>query len=110
MTGVQTCALPIYRFPFDIICDPERKLYERFSVFPADTMFDLAGDDFQAVLPLAASMFSGPGEAVQPPEGLQDQLPAWFAVDGEGVIRHAHYGESLFDVPDAAAMAEALRA
>lgn len=98
------------KFPFEIVCDPERKLYERFCVFPADTMFDLAGDDLRSVLPLAASMFSGSGKGAQPPEGLQDQLPAWFAVDGAGIIRHAHYGETLFDVPDASAMAAALRA
>ncbi len=97
------------KYPFEIICDPERKLYERFSVFPADTMFDLAGDDFQSILPVAVSMFSGPQKDAPPPEGMQDQLPAWFAVDGAGVIRHAHYGETLFDMPDAAAMAEALQ-
>ncbi len=97
------------RFPFDIVCDPERTLYERFSVFPADTMFDLAGDDLQALLPMAAGMFFGSGREDAPHEGLQDQLPAWFAVDGDGVVRCAHYGESIFDVPDAAAMAEAMR-
>lgn len=97
------------RFPFDVICDPERTLYERFSVFPADTMFDLAGDDLQALLPMAAGMFFGSGVEAAPHEGLQDQLPAWFAVDGNGVVRRAHYGESVFDVPDAAAMAEAMR-
>ena len=97
------------RFPFDVVCDPERTLYERFSVFPADTMFDLAGDDLQALLPMAAGMFFGSGREDAPHEGLQDQLPAWFAVDGDGVARCAHYGESIFDVPDAAAMAEAIR-
>lgn len=97
------------RFPFDVICDPDRTLYERFSVFPADTMFDLAGDDLQALLPMAASMFFGSGGEAAPHEGLQDQLPAWFAMDGDGVVRRAHYGESIFDVPDAAAMAEAMR-
>ncbi len=97
------------RFPFDVICDPERTLYERFSVFPADTMFDLAGDDLQTLLPMAASMFFGSGGEAAPYEGLQDQLPAWFAVDGDGVVRRVHYGESIFDVPDAAAMAEAMR-
>lgn len=97
------------RFPFDVVCDPERTLYERFSVFPADTMFDLAGDDLQVLLPMAAGMFFGSGGEAAPHEGLQDQLPAWFAVDGDGVVRRAHYGESVFDVPDAAAMAEAMR-
>ncbi|MCX4373581.1 MAG: hypothetical protein OSJ58_17530, partial [Dysosmobacter sp.] len=76
---------------------------------PADTMFDLAGDDLQALLPMTAGMFFGSGREDAPHEGLQDQLPAWFAVDGDGVVRRAHYGESVFDVPDAAAMAEAIR-
>lgn len=90
-------------FPFDIICDPNRELYERFNVFTADTMFDLPGDNIQAILPMIGSMFSGDG-ASQPTEGAQDQVPSWFAIDGEGKILHAHYGSSLFDVPSAEEM------
>lgn len=90
-------------FPFDIICDPDRVLYERFNVFTADTIFDLPGDNIQAVLPMVGSMFGSDG-APAPTEGAQDQLPAWFAIDTDGKIVHAHYGENLFDVPSAEAM------
>ncbi len=90
-------------FPFDIICDPERKLYDRFNVFTADTMFDLLPENILELLPMADKLMSG-GMGGAEAEGAQDQLPAWFAVDGDGKILHAHYGTSLFDVPGAEEM------
>jgi len=91
-------------FPFDIICDPDRKLYERLNVFSADFIFDLAGDNFQAMIPMLGQAMSGGGGNQQPTEGEKNQLPAWFAIDAEGKILYAHYGNSLFDVPEAEEM------
>lgn len=90
-------------FPFDIICDPDRKLYEKFNVFTADTIFDLPGDNFQAMIPMMGQVMSGGGDQ-QPTEGEQNQLPAWFTVNAEGKILYAHYGNGLFDVPEAEEM------
>ncbi len=95
--------------PFDIICDPDRVLYERFNVFTADTMFDLPGDNIQAILPMIGSMFSGGEQNSAPTEGAQDQLPSWFAIGADGKLCHVHYGESLFDVPSAKEMVDALK-
>lgn len=91
-------------YPFDFICDPDRVLYNRFNVFAADSAFDLLGDDIKACMPMVAKMMSGPASK---PEGEQNQLPAWFALDEQGKIVFAHYGENLFDVPTAQTMKEA---
>lgn len=86
-------------YPFDIICDPKRKLYERFDVFTANSMFDLPGDHMREMIPMLVGTF-GTGETLQAkPEGELTQLPAWFAVDRDGMVKNAHYGKDLFDVP-----------
>lgn len=106
--SIHTAMNGVNVFPFDIICDPDRKMYERFNVFTADSMMDLPGDNLQAALPMLSSFFSGSG-AQEPTEGAQDQIPSWFAIDAAGKIIHAHYGTSLFDVPDADAMIAVLQ-
>lgn len=83
-------------YPFEVICDSQRALYERFSVFPADTIYALPGDHLHEILPQAAGMLLGAG---QPTEGDSLQLPALFLIGADGVIRYAHYGEDLFDLP-----------
>lgn len=83
-------------YPFEVICDSQRALYERFSVFPADTIYALPGDHLHEILPQAAGMLLGTG---QPTEGDSLQLPALFLIGADGVIRYAHYGEDLFDLP-----------
>lgn len=83
-------------YPFEVICDKERALYERFSVFPADTLFALPGDHMHEILPQAASMLLGSKE---PTEGNVLQLPALFLIGADGVVRYAHYGEDVFDLP-----------
>lgn len=89
-------------YPFEVICDKERGLYERFSVFPADSLFALPGDHVHEILPQAAAMFMG-GSA--PAEGDSLQLPAVFLIGADGVVRYAHYGKDVFDMPIAEAIA-----
>lgn len=91
-----------YRFPFEIICDPDRKLYDRFNIFTADSMFDLLGDDLQKVAPMAMGMLAGGDQ--EPPEGAQDQLPVWVAIGADGVIRAVYRCKDMFDAPDVQAL------
>lgn len=87
-----------YKFPFEIICDPDRVLYDRFNIFTADSMFDMLGDDLQKVAPMAMGMLSGGNQ--EPPEGAQDQLPVWIAIGADGVIRAVYRCKDMFDTPD----------
>ena len=85
-------------YPFEIICDPDRKLYDRFNIFTADSMFDMMGDDLQKVAPMLMGMLSGGNS--EPPEGAQDQLPVWIAIGADGVIRQVYRCADMFDAPD----------
>lgn len=87
-----------YRLPFEIICDPERKLYDRFNIFTADSMLDVLGDDLPKVAPMLMGMMAGGSQ--EPPEGAQDQLPVWVAIGADGVIRSVYRCKDLFDAPD----------
>ena len=89
-------------YPFEIICDPDRKLYDRFNIFTADSMFDMLGDDLQRVGSLVMGMLSGGNS--EPPEGAQDQLPVWIAIGADGVIRHVYRCKDMFDAPDVQAL------
>jgi len=86
-------------YPFEIICDPDRKLYDRFNIFTADSMFDMLGDDLQKVAPMVMGMFSGSSDQT-PPEGAQDQLPVWIAIGADGIIRQVYRCKDMFDAPD----------
>lgn len=87
-----------YKFPFEIICDPDRKLYDRFNIFTADSMLDMLGDDLQKIAPMAMGMLAGGNQ--EPPEGAQDQLPVWIAIGADGVIRSVYRCRDMFDTPD----------
>lgn len=95
-------------YPFEVICDPQRRLYDRFSVFPADTIFALPGNHLHEMLPAAADMFLSSG--AQQPEGDPLQLPACFVIGGNGTVLYAHYSEDLFDLPDPKDLLGLLRA
>ena len=95
-----------YQLPFEIICDPHRKLYDRFNIYTADSMLDMLGDDLQKAAPMLMGMMSGNGSQ-EPPEGSQDQLPVWIAIGADGLIRDVYRCTSLFDMPDIQKLMEA---
>ncbi|MDP2317683.1 MAG: peroxiredoxin-like family protein [Pseudomonadota bacterium] len=52
--------------------------------------------------------FASLGLARARPEGGVDQLPAEFLVGADGHLRYAHYGRTIFDLPDVEALCAAL--
>ena len=42
-------------------------------------------------------------------EGIEEQLPAAFVVDGNLSVTYAHYGKNGGDIPDVSQMAELLK-
>jgi len=90
--------------PFEIICDPEQKLYKAFVIEPAGSMAKMA--DLKMVGKIVKATKMGIKHGAY--EGDEQQLPAAFVVDGERKILYAHYAKSVSDLPDAAELSKLL--
>lgn len=85
--------------PFEIICDDDMNFYQTLMIEPAKSMDELAGkmlDKLQKKGALADEYGFEHGDY----EGDEQQLPALFIVDENGVIDYAHYAEELIDMPE----------
>ena len=80
------------KFPFDVIGDPEKKLYAQFGV----------GSSIFAILdvrawPAIARGNSAKDKPTAEPEGGVLGLPADFLINAEGKIVASHYGRHAYD-------------
>lgn len=77
-----------------LLADPEGRSYAAYGV-----QASLAGYLAPANLPvLFRAIRQGYRHGAF--EGRETQQPAAFVIDGDGVIRHAHYGRNIADLPD----------
>ena len=90
--------------PFDLVCDPDKKLYRQFEISPAASMGDLVNDKAMAKIAKAKAAGMVHGEY----EGEELQLPAAFVMDAQGRLLYAHYGKGAEDVPSPAALTQLL--
>jgi len=81
--------------PFDILCDPDQKLYKDFEIPPAPSMEAMI--DPSAVAKIAKAKLAGYKHGDY--EGEELQLPAAFVVDEHMVLTYAHYGKTAGDIP-----------
>ena len=91
--------------PFDIICDPDQKLYKDFEINPAKSKLGMV--DFKTIGKMKQAKSAGLEHGKY--EGDELQLPAVFVLDRERTVTHAHYGKKVSDVPDADTLAAWLR-
>ena len=80
--------------PFQIICDPQEKLYKEFEINPAKDMQELGGGKVAEKVVEARKLFSH-GEY----EGEELQLPAAFVVEKDLTVTYARYGKDGADIP-----------
>ncbi len=84
--------------PFEIICDPEMKIYQALDILPAKSKEELLGDGLEKLQ--AKSQKAGElGFKHGDYEGDEAQLPALFIVEKDGTISYAHYAKSIMDMP-----------
>lgn len=91
-------ALEGSNIPFEVICDDDMSFYKTLVIEPAKSMEELAGtmlEKLQAKGALAEQYGFTHGDY----EGDEQQLPALFIVDENGVITYAHYAAELADMP-----------
>ncbi len=88
-------------FPFELVCDPDQTLYERYNVAPALSMEKMAST---AVLrKIGAARAAGFTHGAY--EGNELQLPAAFLLDPGLSVKKAHYGANPSDLPTVDEMA-----
>ena len=86
--------------PVRIICDPELKIYKALDILPAASMEELAGDaDSQAKLKEKGGKAREAGFVHGDYEGDEQQLPALFVLDSDGVVLYSHYAKNIMDMP-----------
>ena len=84
--------------PFEIITDPEQKIYELLEIRPAESMEAMCNgvmDELKAKAKKAAERGFHHGDY----EGNEQQLPALFIVNEDGTVLYAHYAETIMDMP-----------
>ena len=84
--------------PFEIICDPDQKIYELLSIEPARSMEELAGGNMDELRAKGAAAKEA-GFVHGDYEGNEQQLPAMFIVAEDGTVEYAHYATNIVDMP-----------
>ena len=84
--------------PFEIICDNAFDIYNALEINPAETREQLVGDALDKLKVKGAAAREA-GFRHGDYEGNELQLPALFITDGEGNVKHAHYGTDIMDMP-----------
>ena len=98
------------KYPFELIADPEAKLYDRFNIFEADSVVNLiAGDkafikmtqgnvrnllDSENTDNLLTALFSGTENGHR-----ELQLSAFTIIEPDMTVSYAYYGKTLTDFP-----------
>lgn len=91
--------------PFDIICDPEQKLYKQFEIGVAESMAQMA--DLKTIKKIAKAKAKGFQHGDY--EGEELQFPCTLVVDQELTLTYVHYGTSAGDVPNTDELAGLLK-
>jgi peroxiredoxin len=81
-------------WPFTIISDPEGKIFQLYGVDAGGIIKYLhPAGLFAAIKAISRGFRHGKFE------GKETQLPAAFAMTGDKLIKYAHYGENISDMP-----------
>ena len=119
---VYTLAQHQKKYPFELVADPEFKLYEKYNVFEADGIVNmLAGDKLIEFvigkniykllnLEMIESVNSALAPAEETTEGpRENQLCAFVAVDKDMNVTYSHYAKTMTDFPDVKDILKILR-
>lgn len=81
-------------WPFEIVCDPTGDVYRRYAVEAGGVMRYLHPAGLVAT---AKALCSGASHGRF--EGRETQLPAVFVIGPDRIVKYAHYGTHIGDVP-----------
>ena len=84
--------------PFYLICDSKQEIYKTLEINAASDMPSLVGEDM-AKLQEKGAKAARAGFKHGDYEGIEEQLPAFFFVDGDMTVKEAHYAKTIMDMP-----------
>ncbi|WP_082760003.1 PatB family C-S lyase [Abyssisolibacter fermentans] len=90
--------------PYDIICDPDQKLYKLYNLNTAYSQMGMASGKVLEKGMKAMQMGIQHGKY----EGNELQLPAAFLINEKGIVEFVHYGKDASDIPSVEEMIEKL--
>ena len=106
-------AKPLGDYPFEIIADPEAKLYKKYNVFEADSaVYAVAGDKLfseKVGSDQAKIMESGVFAPADENEFRPLQLFAFVGIDENKKVVYSYYSKTIGDFPDIDGIAEILK-
>ena len=91
--------------PFPLICDSDMHIYRSLDIQPAASMEQLVGNDLVR-LQAKGEKAKACGFSHGMYECNEQQLPAFFYVDENRTVIHAHYGTTIMDMPTVSEMIE----
>ncbi len=91
--------------PFDIICDPDKSLYQKYNVLPSQTLQAMI--DKKALYKVAVAKKEGIKHGKY--EGDELQLPATIIIDNELDVNYVHYGKTVGDILSVDELVEVLK-
>lgn len=114
-SGIETVVRNSKKYPFELIADPDKILYDKYNVFEADGFVQmLAGDKlYEAFVGknvkklLNTNMVNSIASALDGDDGSSDngprqlQLSAFVAVDKNMNVTYSHYCKTIADFPSA---------
>ncbi len=88
-----------------LLCDPESRLYQRFSVLPAQSEEEMHGKHFfEKIKKVEAAGLVGGKK-----EGIAWQLPAAFIIDPQNTVIYSYYGKEAADMPEPEQLLEVMK-
>ena len=88
--------------PLEIICDTDMNIYKTLEI----GVWGEPGSKPVITDPTVIERLQAKGAAAAAAgfshgqyEGLEEQLPAMFITDDQGVVTYAHYGKDIMDMP-----------
>lgn len=91
--------------PFEIICDPDAALYEKYEVKASKTRMGMV--DKKTMVKVMKATAAGFKHGAY--EGDEQQLPATFIINKDMKVTYAHYGKSAGDTPNVDEIVEILK-
>ena len=88
------------KLDFPIICNPDQSIYKALDIFPAESMAALGGgEEFAAKAQIKFAAVKACGFEHGKYEGNEQQLPAFFFLNGDMTVKEAHYARGIVDIP-----------